>query len=748
MVVNAWRWQGILTLAAVLAVVPAARGQQNAPHLGYVYPAGGRQGETFQVKVGGQYLDGVNNVYISGSDIEATVVDLTKPMTQKEINTLRERQQELQKQAKNAAVLAELAEIRQKLASVNRNLNPVIAEVLTLQITVALEAHLGRRELRLCTPLGLSNPLVFCVGQLAEVCEKDPKDGAAAAPMTITLPAVINGRIIPGGGDLARYPARGGQPFLPGDVDRYRFEARRGQQLVVVAQARELIPYLADAVPGWFQAVVALYDGQGKELAYRDDYHFHPDPVLHYEIPADGEYVIEIRDAIYRGREDFVYRIAIGELPFVTSIFPLGGPAGNATTVELKGWNLPVDKLTMDARDKDRGIYPLCVSQGQRVSNRVPFAVETLPECLEREGNDSLQSAQLVTLPIIVNGRIDKSEDWDVFRFEGRAGDRIVAEVQARRLDSPLDSVLKLTDAAGRPLAFNDDHEDKGSGLKTHHADSLILATLPADGAYYLHLGDAQRQGGAEYAYRLRISPPRPDFELRVVPSAINAGMGQTAPITVYALRKDGFSGDITLALKNAPPGFALGGAWVPAGQDRVRLTLTLPPTGLNEPLGLALEGRATIQERQVVHAAVPADDMMQAFFYWHLVPAKDFKVTPLKRGATRTRVPILSEQPVKIPAGGTARVRVGMPANKSFEKIHFELSEPPEGITVQDISSDAKGTDIVLHSDAAKAKPGLKGNLIVQAVGDRPPAAGKAKAIRQRSPLGTLPAIPFEVVP
>ena len=39
-----------------------------------------------------------------------------------------------------------------------------------------------------------------------------------------------------------------------------------------------------------------------------------------------------------------------------------------------------------------------------------------------------------------------------------------MAEVYARRLDSPLDSVLKLTDAAGKQLAFNDDHEDKGAG--------------------------------------------------------------------------------------------------------------------------------------------------------------------------------------------------------------------------------------------------------------------------------------------
>ncbi len=72
----------------------------------------------------------------------------------------------------------------------------------------------------------------------------------------------------------------------------------------------------------------------------------------------------------------------------------------------------------------------------------------------------------------IVNGRIDAPDDWDVFSFEGRAGAEIVAEVYARRLNSPLDSVLRLTDASGRQLAMNDDFEDKGAGLTTHQADS------------------------------------------------------------------------------------------------------------------------------------------------------------------------------------------------------------------------------------------------------------------------------------
>jgi hypothetical protein len=45
-------WAQATLLAAFLLVVPVVQGQQSAPHLGYVYPAGGRQGTAFQVKIG------------------------------------------------------------------------------------------------------------------------------------------------------------------------------------------------------------------------------------------------------------------------------------------------------------------------------------------------------------------------------------------------------------------------------------------------------------------------------------------------------------------------------------------------------------------------------------------------------------------------------------------------------------------------------------------------------------------------
>ena len=756
---NLSRLSAILGPAVLLAAAAAAHAQQQqqlAPHIGYVYPAGVRQGTTVQVTVGGQYLLNTANAYVTGAGVQAEVVEYNRPMSQKEFTDLRETMQELQKKPKDAATMKEMADIRAKMLKnpPNRQATLAIAETVTLKITTAADAEPGRREIRLAAPAGLTNPLAFCVGQLPEVsgpAAKAPNPDAerfranfSRQPITasaspkpdtlIVLPAVVNGQV------------------LPGAVDRFRFPARKGQRLVVTASARELIPYLPDAVPGWFQATLALYDAKGKEVAYADRNLFRADPALYYEVPEDGNYVVEIKDSIYRGREDFVYRITVGEMPFITGIFPLGGRAGTQTAVELKGWNLPATQLTMNSRDKGPGIYPISMRKDALDSNPMPFAVDTLPECLKNEQADKSGGAQQVTLPIIVNGRIDRPDEWDVFRFDGRAGDEIVAEVYARRLDSPLDSVLKLTDAAGKQLAFNDDYEDKGSGLDTHHADSYLRITLPADGAYCVHLGDSQHKGGPEYAYRLRISHPRPDFQLRVAPSSMSLRGGSTLPVTVYALRRDGFSGEIALALKDAPPGFTLSGARVPANQDQVRLTLTVPPTPSKDPITLSWEGRAMLEGREMVRPAMPAENMMQAFAYHHLVPVKDMEVVVMGRFMSKTAIKVLGETPVKIPAGGTARLQIGAPTNMPTGKLLLELSDPPDGITVKNTSPSGWATEMVLQCDAAKVKPGLKGNLIINVfvVQEVSPEKAKAKgpAGQRRNSAGTLPAIPFEIVP
>jgi hypothetical protein len=171
-----------------------------------------------------------------------------------------------------------------------------------------------------------------------------------------------------------------------------------------------------------------------------------------------GEYELEIRDSIYRGREDFVYRIAVGEQPFITRMFPLGGTAGIKTVAEISGWNLAKSRLPLDTRPGGECIRKTVYNNGKWISNPVAYEVDTLPECNETETNDTIKDAQKIYLPRIINGRIDRPGDVDVFRFKGLAGDIVVAEVYARRLNSPLDSLLRLTDASGTVLEWNDDY--------------------------------------------------------------------------------------------------------------------------------------------------------------------------------------------------------------------------------------------------------------------------------------------------
>ena len=721
-----------------------------APHVGYVYPAGGQQGRTFTVSVGGQNLTENTLVYFSGPGATAKITGYERPLNGKESQDLRDEGQQLQE--KRAAAQADptkpaftvadglrALEIRDQLARrANRQANPGIAETVTLEVTLAPDAPPGERELRLKTSGGLSNPLIFCVGQLPEFSEKVATATSEPAPpnnvqarstrpptdLEITLPAVANGQI------------------LPGEVDRFHFTARHGQRLVAVVNARELIPYLADAVPGWFQATLALYDAKGREVAYDDDFRFNPDPVLAYTIPADGRYTIEIKDAIYRGREDFVYRLALGELPFVTGIFPLGGQSGQRLHFAVTGWNLPVDQLAVETKDLAAGACQLAVRQGEVLSNPVHFALDYQADGFELEPNDRPENAQVLALPAVVNGRIDSPGDVDMFRFQGKAGSEIVAEIFARRLGSPLDSVLKLTDATGGQIAFNDDFDDKGAGLLTHQADSRIACRLPVDGIYFLTVTDAQHQGGPDYGYRLRVGPPRPDFALRVTPSSINVRAGGGTTLTVYALRHDGFTGEIALALQDAPRGFSLSGARIPAGQDKVQITLNAPPVPHDEPFDLALVGVATLDGIRIGHTAVPAEDMMQAFAYRHLVPSRELLVDVTGRGPA---FKVVTRTPLQIPVGGHAAVRIASPAGRFVSNVQFELSDPPAGVTLQQTPGGPDFIDVLILCDPAKVKSGLQGNLMLNATGER--ANAKSTARVQRVPLGAVPAIPFEVV-
>jgi len=778
------------------------------PHIGYLYPAGAQQGTTIRIVAGGQFLNGAANVYISGEGVKASVVKYCRPtnffqkeqrqLVQKRLYEVRDKRlvelgidprqvpgrkkpkkkkpdiSKKEKQTterdtpKKKAVkmgdhpllldmdtksLKELAHIRDTLFFPRqmRQRNRQLAESVVIEVTIDPDAKLDCRELRIETKAGMTNPMVFQIGTVPQVLELEPNDkqtyqrpfNIASLPKEkpLELPVVLNGQI------------------MPGDTDRFRFTAKKGQKLVIETHARSLIPYLSDAVPGWFQATLALYDEKNNEVAFVDDYRFNPDPVMFYEIPKSGEYKLEIRDSIYRGREDFIYRIVIGEHPFITQIFPLGGKAYSKTEISTEGWNISEPKFPLDTRPNDNEVQHMICDKGSQITNPITYAVDRLAEITETESNNTIKTAQPVTLPIIINGRINAPGDMDVFRFEGNRGEKLVTEVYGRRLNSPIDSLLRLTSADGATLEWNDDYTKKDGhlhkdtvGLATHHADSYITATLPEDGTYYVHLSDSQNQGGKAYGYRLRIAEPKGDFALRITPSSLFTYTGGTVAMQVYVLRKDGFDGEIKMELENAPAGFKLKGSRIPLGCDQIHMTLTAPNIAPAKPVSLQLQGRAVISGQTVTRTAIPAEDMMQAFLYRHLVPSQQLLISVQKKRLPPPSFELISNGPVRITSAGPARVKFKIAKHKFFHGgIKFELIQPPEGLTMHN-TKVADGTlSFTLKADDSFKSTGFVGNVIVEASKEFTPKKkknGKNKAANKKRTIsiGYLPAIPIVI--
>ncbi len=687
-------WLACIVMFAVAALA------QPRPYIGYVYPAGVQQGTTVQIRLGGQSMDDVTAATVTGTGVTAQIVEYCWRVNNQEQQLLREQLQLLRRVAGLTAsrnrfskkglrpveprdpaelngVAPELAQLIVKIQQrtddfVQQPACASIANIMLVDVTVAADAPPGPREIRLVTARGVSNPMPFQVGQVPEFSRK-PMRSAMIQTLGKEVLA-LRKRPPEEAQDLIKLPATLNGQIASGEVNSYRFAAHKGQRLVFSTQARQLIPFIADAVPGWFQPVLVLSDANGKEVAYNDDFRFKPDPTIFYEVPKDGDYVLAIYDSLYRGREDFIYRITAGELPYVTTIFPLGGRVGDGAAIKMKGWNLDKAELIQPAMNSGAGMQQVVAKRDGFVSNRMPFALGTLPEILEKEPNNDLKHAQKVTLPVMVNGRIDRAGDWDVFEISGKAGETIVAEVLARRLDSPLDSVLKLTDATGKVLAFNDDYDDIGAGANTHYADSYLMAKLPADGIYFVHVGDTARNGGEEFAYRLRISEPQPDFELRVAPSSISLRRMGTANVSVYVIRKDGFNGAIKLGLKDAPEGVFSAPVTLSATAVVVGMTVRTNLAPSTEPFSLVIEGKATVGKTELVRAAVPAEDKMQAFLWRHLLPAETLQAlifnplyqSPLKKVPPEPPAVSSTVQPVV----ATSAVAAATPASPSKPKF------------------------------------------------------------------------------
>ncbi|OWK36515.1 PPC domain-containing protein [Fimbriiglobus ruber] len=133
-----------------------------------------------------------------------------------------------------------------------------------------------------------------------------------------------------------------------------------------------------------------------------------------------------------------------------------------------------------------------------RSSAPYKFVIDAGPRTVEKEPNDSFAKAQEITVPTTVDAAIGQVRDVDVFRFVGKAGDKVRFEVQASRLGSPVDALITLYDADRRIIDACDDVDGD--------PDPILTVTLPKNGVYYLSVIEAHDFGGGQFPYRLHVT--------------------------------------------------------------------------------------------------------------------------------------------------------------------------------------------------------------------------------------------------
>jgi hypothetical protein len=303
----------------------------------------------------------------------------------------------------------------------------------SVEAVVGAEASIGVHKLFLQTPRGTTGSVAFAVGDWTEVAEVEPNDTAAAA-QNVEPPVTLMGR-------LERV----------GDVDRFRFEARAGQEVV--------FQVVASSIGSRLNPVLTLSDAEGRVVATANTAGSRRDPLLGHRVAAAGGYQLELRDFENASGADVFYRLNIGEFPVVTAVYPLGLRQGTSASVRLSGFNLgadPVVEVSASADGAKRAhALPLPGTGAQRRQGLVSptLAVGEDPEVEEVEATSEL--VQRVETPVMINGRIhapSQSADVDQFRFRAQKGQPLVLEVTARRLGSPLDSLIEVLDARGRSI--------------------------------------------------------------------------------------------------------------------------------------------------------------------------------------------------------------------------------------------------------------------------------------------------------
>ena len=314
------------------------------------------------------------------------------------------------------------------------------------EITFPANTPAGVYKLALKSAAGQSAQLPFTVDLFAETSEQEPNDSPSVGQM-ITLPATVVGSI-----------------GKAGDVDYFRFEAKAGQEIGV--------QILTSAVGSKLEPLLQLRDLTGRVLAEGRN------GLLGYTVKEPGPYALGIRDREYRGGPDMQYRLHIGDIPVVTAVYPLGLQRGTEVRIHLVGVNLGGVKFVSVKAPANAAIgsrlpVPVKTPAGTPLGD-ASVVVGEFPEIVAApagyfgtvhfpplgSGLRPLVSPppgmryrkEVASVPATANGRIDEPGETHIWRFPAKKGQRLIIEVNARRIGSPLDSHIEILDSKGQPL--------------------------------------------------------------------------------------------------------------------------------------------------------------------------------------------------------------------------------------------------------------------------------------------------------
>ena len=592
------------TLIALLFVAGAAGAYGKVTKIvpGYFYPASVQAGEKVRIVSGGMGYGGIKGAWISGEGVKVTkitqVPGLPRSPGKTEIPWVREwfyeilagtvEHHELPPEAltddtdwQKNPWLCNLDEHTDPLEMqiIGRYLytpedypqaTPALDHLIILDVEVDKNAKPGSRMIMLYSGNDISAPHPLRVTTEPHVREPEYvipplKDRHAGLNVVLHYPSNIVANTIPVSFD--------GQCW-PSENDVFKVKLPKGKRVTFVMTAREFLPYLGDAVPGWFNPVMRLSDSKGKEVAYADDFFYLPDPIMSLIVPEDDVYKLEVHDNLYRGRSDFVYTVRVYE------------------------------------DEKDGPSY----TPQQRAFETYPPPCNHLPP---KPGS----GADLRTGKIDFPGRVVRHD------FKIDEPKRLSFEVFARRCGSPLDPELRLygpldgkTPLKSAPLlvTWNDCGKFLCGSLAQALTDARGSWTFLEPGNYCVTVSDETGDGGEDYTYTLAIEKLEPTFEVYATRSSF---LGSSGSFEVKVVRRNGFKGDIQIEGGDGFTSYDI----VPADADSAEVTVSSSDSWSGMKFAQLTASAEIAPGKRKTVTIVPGDPVEQAFAYTHYLPASSF---------------------------------------------------------------------------------------------------------------------------